>query len=93
MTDLPYDPDYAPYSARYAIVRGAEVHTWSEDEAVMDYELFNALRDDFGAPVVGYVGGLHYAFKPTTQVPGNAAAIPESKHGSQREPSALLIQK
>lgn len=93
MADPPREPDTAPFSARYAMVRDAEVVTWGHDEAVMDYELFRALKQRYGEPVVGYVGGLHYAFKPVTDIRAHTAAIPQSKHGQTTEPAALLIQK
>lgn len=93
MVDSPFEPERAPFSSRYTLIQNAEVRTWRENEAHMDERLYNALANRFGEPVVGYVGGLHYAFKPSTQVLANEAAIPADSHGSSRDPSALLIQK
>lgn len=89
----PFDSEPEPFSSRYCLVKNAEVRTWSDEEAHMDEGLYAYLARRYGEPVVGYVGGLHYAFKPSRQVLSNTAAIPERKHGSKRDPSALLIQK
>lgn len=93
MTDSPYYPDHAPFSAGYTLVRNADVRTWSEDETHMDVGLYSGLVREFGDPIVGYVGGLHYQFKPSREVLSGKCAIPKSSHGRASDPSALLIRK
>jgi hypothetical protein len=79
-----------PFSAGYELVRNAEVHTYDEDEAIMDAEMLQRLEAQFGQPLIGYVGGLHYQFKPERAVPGNALALPETNHS---DPGPLLVQR
>jgi len=79
-----------PFSAGYDLVHNAEVHTYSEAEAVMDPEMFSALAEQYGERFVGAVGGLHYQFKPERTVPGGAVAVPEHNHKDGAD--ALLIR-
>jgi hypothetical protein len=79
-----------PFSAGYGLVCGAEVFTVDDAEATMDFELFQVLKQKFGEPVVGWVDGLHYYFKPEQAIPANTVAVPETNH---EEPESLLIQR
>jgi hypothetical protein len=79
-----------PFSAGYELVHGAEVHTLNDEEAIMDFEMFNSLEAQFGDPLVGYVGGLHYHFKPERAIPPSAIAVPADNHD---DPDTLLIQR
>lgn len=84
-------PDLVSFSSQYALVNGAEVRTWSEDAAHMDFNLYEALVDVVGEPVIGLVEGRNYEFTPSKQVLSNQCAIPDDRHRS--EPSALLVKK
>jgi len=90
MADDRYEPETEPFASRYTLVRDAEVRTWREDEAHMDFEMYRALALRYGEPVVGYVGGLHYHFAPSDEVFRGECAVPAHNHS---DPSALLIQK
>lgn len=79
-----------PFSTGYELVHGATVHTYEDGEAVMDYEMFEQLEGQFGQPLVGYVEGLHYHFKPSGSVPRSSLALPAANHD---DPDALLIQR
>lgn len=82
-------PPVERFSASYDIVH-ADVRTHQDEEAIMDYELFNALKDYFARPVVGMVGGRHYYFKPETAIPQDTLAVPAMDHD---DPDTLLIQR
>jgi gamma-glutamylcysteine synthetase len=82
-----------PFSAGYALIRGVRIDTWPEDEAVMDYELYRALKQRYGNPIVGKIGGIHYQFRPATDVLADSVAIPEHSHGKDASQAALLIRK
>jgi len=84
------EPYLQSFSRDYAIVQNAEVRTWNEEEAHMDADLYYALEDRLGGPVQGLVGGLHYIFKPSTQVLSKQCAIPKRRG---EDPSALLVMK
>lgn len=86
----PSRPTVQPFSAHYDLVQSANVFQYSDDEATMDQELLTALEDRFGKPVVGYVDGLHYQFKPQNAVPPNGVVVPERNHDN---PQTLLIQR
>ena len=79
-----------PFSSGYELVHGARVHTLAETEAIMDGEMYAALESQFGSPIVGYVGGLHYHFKPEQAIPKSAVAVPQRNHD---DPKTLLIQR
>jgi hypothetical protein len=80
----------APFSAGYELVRNVEILTHSEPDTVIDEDLFAALAERFGTPVVGFVGGLHYYLKPTRCIPANTVAVPDASHD---EPDAFLIRQ
>lgn len=86
----PYQLITEPWSRSYDLIPNAEIHTYGDDEAVMDFEMYEALEQQFGNPVVGYVGGLHYHFIPERTVPQGSVAVPEHRHD---DPSAFLIQR
>lgn len=90
MTDSDFKPITEPFSAGYELVYNAEVHTYPDEEAVMDFEMFKALARRYGEAFIGMVGGLHYQFKPERTVPAGAVAVPETNHD---EPAVLLIQR
>lgn len=90
MSNSEFWPVTEPWSAGYEMVQNAEVHAWPQEEAVMDFDMFDKLQGQFGRPLVGYVDGLHYHFKPERQIPQGAAAIPEDNHV---DPEVLLIQR
>lgn len=79
-----------PFSSGYELIHNATVHTFEQDEAIMDIDLFDALQAQFGEPVIGYVGGLHYHFKPERSIPPSALAVPERNHD---DPQTLLVQR
>lgn len=79
-----------PFSSGYELVHGAEVHTYADDEAMMDFGMFNSLEAQFGYPLVGYVDGLHYQFKPSGSMPDSSLAVPERNHD---DPEVLMIQR
>lgn len=85
-----FNPLIEKFSAYYDLVYNAEVHTYPEDTAAMDREMFEALSQMFGEGFIGMVGGLHYQFKPEKTVPGGAVAVPRRNHD---EPETLLIQR
>jgi hypothetical protein len=85
-----FKPITEPFSAGYELVHNAEIHTYPDGEAAMDFEMFEALARRFGEAFIGMVGGLHYQFKPEQTVPAGAVAVPESNHD---EPAALLIKR
>ena len=78
------------FSAEYDLVHNAEVHTYPEEEAVMDAEMFTAIAEQYGSRFIGKVGGLHYQFKPERTVPSGAVAVPEHNHRDGAD--VLLIQ-
>lgn len=78
------------FSAGYELIHGARIHTLDQEEAVMDYELLNLLKSMFGEPVVGYIDGIHYQFKPERSIPADALAVPADNH---EQPDTLLVQK
>ena len=79
-----------PYSAGYDLVQNTTVHTIPDSEAIMDFKLYETLKEQFGEPIVGYVGGLHYYFKSAQSIPELSLAVPEGNHD---EPETFLIQK
>jgi hypothetical protein len=92
MNDSGFTPVVSVFSAGYDLVENAQVQPWSQDEAAMDYEMFEKLQSRFGggAGLIGSVGGIHYCFKPVGGIPRGAVAVPERNHDN---PEALLIQK
>jgi hypothetical protein len=78
------------FSSGYELVHGAEVLTLDDEEAIMDFEMFEALETQFGDPLVGYVDGLHYHFKPEKSIPTSTLAVPALNHDN---PDTLLIQR
>lgn len=85
-----FNPVTEPWSAGYDLVQNAEVHQYPEEEAMMDFEMFDALAAQFGQNFVGYIGGLHYQFKRERSVPSGAVAVPRDNHVN---PDTLLIQR
>lgn len=90
MSDGDDDPSTAPFSAAYTLVTDAEIITWPQDGAIMDYGMYAALSREFGEPVRGYISGTTYSFQPHERIPAFAVAVPEANHD---DPSALLIEK
>lgn len=85
-----FNPITRPFSAGYELVENAEVHKYNEDEAIMDYQMFDNLSRRFGKHFVGYIGGLHYQFKRNQSLPSGAVAVPADNHS---DPKTLLIQR
>lgn len=79
-----------PWSAGYDLVHNTEIFQTRDDEAAMDVDMLRALEEQFGSPLVGYVGGLHYQFKAESSVPPKAVTVPRRNHD---DPRALLIQR
>lgn len=79
-----------PFSAGYELVHGVRVFTVEQEDAIMDFEMFNHLKTKFGEPLIGAVEGLHYYFKPERSIPASAIAVPERNHS---DPDTLLIQR
>jgi hypothetical protein len=88
MTDT-FQPITLPFSAGYEMVDNADVFAWSEEEAAMDYQMYDALARQYGGFPVGYIDGLHYTFKRERTIPSGAVAVPERNH---QDPETLLIQ-
>lgn len=80
----------APFSAGYELVRNVDILTHPEPETVIDEDLFAALAERFGTPLVGSIGGLHYYLKPTRCIPANTVAVPDESHD---EPDTFLIRQ
>lgn len=78
------------FSGSYDLVHGVRVFTVEQDDAVMDFEMFDRLEAQYGRPLVGCVGGLNYQFKPERSIPASAIAVPERNHD---DPDALLVQR
>lgn len=78
---------------KYALVEDVEVRVWKDELAGMPFDLYDDLAVLFGEPVVGYVGGLHYYFKPMWGIPADTAAVPKHKHGEECKYDGLLILK
>jgi len=78
------------FSSSYEMVPDATVETWQDEEAHMDFRLYRTLARRFGEPVIGFIGGLHYQFKPSDQVLSGRCAVPAANHS---DPSVLLIRK
>jgi hypothetical protein len=78
------------FSRGYELVYGVDVLTLDDEEAIMDFEMFNSLEAQFGEPLVGYVDGLHYHFKPERSIPPSTLAVPKLNH---ENPETLLIQR
>jgi hypothetical protein len=85
-----FNPITRPFSAGYELVENAEIHTYADSEAMMDFEMFDSLTRQFGKSFVGYVDGLHYQFKRERTLPSGAIAVPADNHS---DPKALLIQR
>jgi hypothetical protein len=77
------------WSDHYEIIHNAVVRTNSGEEALIDPEMYDALVYEFGRPLIGFIEGRHYQFKPRRVVPVGSVAVPEDQHG---DPDALLIQ-
>lgn len=84
------EPTTAPFSAAYTLVSDAEIIQWPQDEAIMDYGMYAALANAYHEPVVGYISGTHYEFRPCERIPALSVAVPEENH---ENPEALLIHK
>lgn len=84
-----FRPVTEPFSKGYDLILNAEVYEWPQEEAIMDSDMFKKLLGQFGSPLVGYVDGLHYHFKPERSIPQGAVAVPEDNHV---EAETLLIQ-
>lgn len=78
------------WSHKYDIVHNAQVRKSSDNEAIIDPEMFLALKKQFGSPLVGFIEGLHYQFLPRRSIPHGSVAVPEDNHDN---PSAFLVQK
>jgi len=77
------------FSAGYDLVCGAEVTTVNDDEALIDMEMQKELERVFGEPLTGFIGGLHYQFKPTRSIPKHSVAVPMENHD---DPDAFLVK-
>lgn len=87
------DPVIESFSAGYAVVHNAEVRTWPENEAHIDEYLHDTIAETVGAPVVGFIDGMHYNLRPSRQVLSNQVAVPEKSGGRQSDPDVLMVQK
>lgn len=89
MANSQFRPVTETFSSSYELVTNAEIETYRKDEAIMDSDMLISLRERFGRPLIGQVGGLHYQFKPERAIPQGSLAVPQHNHD---DPSALLIQ-
>lgn len=80
------------FAARYSIVHGVRVFSWTGDVAGMDVDLYNGLVERMSEPLIGRVGGLTYEFAPVGQVPANSVNVPAEEHNGTT-PETVLIQK
>lgn len=78
------------WSRSYDIVHNVKVRTYDKAEAIMDEELFAELSATFPRPLIGYLEGIHYQFKPVSWIPAGSVAVPEDNHSGE---PAFLIQK
>jgi hypothetical protein len=90
MAETDFNPVTESFSAGYDMVHNAEVITYDDEEAIMDYDMLEALEERFGRPLVGFIGGLHYQFKPERSIPPASVAVPKDNHD---RPSSFLVRK
>lgn len=84
-------PLCSDFSAGYILVEGIETCRWSDELAGMPYDLYETLAIYNGEPVIGYVGGLHYEFRPMYGIPARTVAVPRDNH--DQDPGPFLLQK
>ncbi|UBF22369.1 hypothetical protein HCTV-15_gp2 [Haloarcula virus HCTV-15] len=84
-------PPYSNFSAGYVLVENVEVRRWSDEMAGMPFDLYETLAIYNGEPVIGYVGGRHYEFRPMYGIPDKTVAVPRDNH--ERSPGPFLLQK
>lgn len=82
-------PQTGIFSTEYDIVYNADVLTADQDEAAMDFEMYQSLSQIYGKRFMGFIGGLHYQFNPEQTVPADTVIVPDRNHD---DPSALLIR-
>lgn len=70
------------------MVGNTNVREWSDGEAHMDVVLYDYLVQNIGKPIVGMVEGIHYQFKPSTEVLSQECAVPNSYNDS--DPTLLI---
>ncbi|UBF19076.1 hypothetical protein HRTV-17_gp3 [Halorubrum phage HRTV-17] len=86
-------PELTRFSRDYDLVLDAEVHTWREEEAHMDVDLYEDLALRLGEPIIGMVGGVNYQFRPSTQVLRDSCAVPRRFRGRRVSGSTLLVRR
>ena len=89
--DLRDETSLSDFSAGYILVENVEVRRWSDELAGMPFDLYDSLAIYNGEPVIGYVGGLHYEFRPMYGIPDKTVAVP--RHNHSRDPGPFLLQK
>lgn len=80
------------FSRDYLLAPTVEVNTHSEDRAVLDADVYEALVQTLGEPIIGFTGGLHYQFAPSREVLAERAAVPKRNHGGHDRMSLLLAK-
>jgi hypothetical protein len=92
MTDSNEDnPSIEPHDSEYCLLTNVEVRTWDKDPA-MDFELYHALKEKFGTPVVVRVAGLSYEMQAEGAMPAESVVLPEARH-NKTKPDSILVAK
>lgn len=67
------------WSRDYVIAPEIDVNT-HEGEAILDEGAYRALVRILGEPIIGFTGGIHYEFRPSSSVMADRAAVPKRNH-------------
>jgi hypothetical protein len=86
-------PKLENWSRDYWMAHEITVDRYEGDLALMDADLYEDLVEEIGAPLIGYVGGIHYEFFPTLKVLSDRVAVPRWNHKGSYDNMTLLISK
>jgi len=78
------------FSSGYTLIGDIDVIRWPDEEALINPQLLEGLRQRFGGPIVAMCGGRHYQFRPRDQIGHMTATVPKQDHHD--EPSAFLLR-
>ncbi len=82
-----------PFSKDYLLAPELEVCTYSGSNAVVAPDVYDALVDKVGEPLVGSVGGVRFSIRSHRPIPTDLIAISDSPKYAARDGDALLIYK
>lgn len=80
------------WSRDYWLAPSITIDTYPGDDALMDYELYDALQRNLGGSVLGRVDGIHYHFAPSDDVMADRVAVPNSNHRAIQHPELLVCK-